>query len=317
MTQQTGAQTRVINPILSEHARGYRQQGLVATRLFPLAPVSAYGGQIIEFGKESFRLYQSRRAPGTATKRVRFGHAGKPYAITPSALEASVPREIMQDAAQVPGINLATRAVNVVLRSLQLEHEWNSAQIARNTANYDSDHRLTLTSTDRWTSDTSDPIGDVDVGKEAVRRAIGVKPNTMLVGPTCMSALKRHPDIVARTGSNSTRIVTAQVLADIFGVQNVIEGEATVATGANDDLGDIWGDDVILAYSSLGADLNANVEEPSYGYTYVIDGHPLVEEPYWDNSTKSWVYGVSFDNTPVLSGMLAGYLIKDAGAAAS
>ncbi|HHA2602409.1 TPA: hypothetical protein ACOEOE_004596, partial [Stenotrophomonas maltophilia] len=62
-----------------------------------------------------------------------------------------------------------------------------------------------------------------------------------------------------------------------------------------------------------GADVNANVEEPSYGYGYRIEGMPLVEVPYWDNSAKSWIYGVSNDATPVLAGMAAGYLISGAG----
>ena len=39
-------------------------------------------------------------------------------------------------------------------------------------------------------------------------------------------------------------------------------------------------------------------------------GHPLVETPYWDGNTKSWIYGVSYERAPVLAGMSAGYLIS-------
>lgn len=315
MTQQTGAQTRVINPILSEHARGYRNATLVGSRLFPLAPVATYGGNIIEFGKEAFRLYSARRAPGAATKRIRFGHTGKPFSIPQNSLEAVVPREIMQDASQVPGINLATRAVNVVLRSILLEHEYNCSQVARNAANYDNDHKLALTGNDRWTSETSDPIKDVLEARQAIRRSIGVYPNSMEIGPSAMAALQSHPDLVARASTSATRVVDVELLRRVFQVQNIFEGEATVATGADDALGDVWGDDVVLAYVSPGASVDANVEEPSYGYTYLIDGHPLVEEPYYDSNIKSWVYGVSHDNVPVLSGMLAGFLLQNAGAA--
>lgn len=42
--QMTPGQTRVVDPILSDHARGYRQAELVAPSLFPFADVSAYGG---------------------------------------------------------------------------------------------------------------------------------------------------------------------------------------------------------------------------------------------------------------------------------
>lgn len=71
---------------------------------------------------------------------------------------------------------------------------------------------------------------------------------------------------------------------------------------------------MILAYVAPdGGDAGANAEEPSYAYTYAIEGMPSVENPYWDENSKSWIYGVSADEQPVLSGMTAGYLIKDAG----
>ncbi|MBN8637952.1 MAG: major capsid protein [Anaerolineae bacterium] len=318
MSQMNPAATRVVDPILSQHARGYRQAGLVGEILFPRAPVPQYGGNVIEFGKEAFRLYNSRRAPGASTKRISFGYAGKPYTITPSALEASVPRELMRDASQVPGIDLAARAVNTVSRAMRLEHEYNCAQIARNTANYDGTHRVALVGADRWTGATSNPSEDVEAGKEAIRTAIGVTPNVAVVSAAAMSALRFNPQILDRIKHTGRDTPTADLLASLWGIRRVVVGEAVVATGSNDTLGDVWGQDVILAYAAESTgDVNANAEEPSYGYTYFIDGHPLVEQPYWDNSTKSWVYGVSDDNSPVLSGMVAGYLIQNAGAAAA
>lgn len=313
MTQQTPALVRVIDPILSEHARGYRQAGLIARALFPIAFVAAYGGQVIQFGKESFRLYNTKRAPGGATKRIRFGYNGVPYAIVPRALEAVVPRELGVDASAVPGINLATRSVNTVMRVLDLEHEYDCAQIALTAANYDSDHKVTLTGTDKWTHPTlSDPIDDVMTAREAIRASIGMYPNTMQISAKTFSALKKHAGIVARTADTALKSVTVETLKAVFEVENIVIGAATTAN-ASDTLGDVWGYDVVLAYVAAGSDAGANNEEPSYGYTYAIQGHPLVEPPYWDPNTKSWVYGVSSDMTPVQSGMTAGYLIKDAG----
>lgn len=314
MSQQTPGQARVLDPILSEHARGYRQAGLVATALFPIASVGSYGGQVIEFGKEAFRLYNSRRAPGTNTKRIDMGYTGKPYAIVPSALEAKVPRELMRDAAQVPGVDLASRAVNTVMRSLTLEHEYNAAQLARNAANYGTDHKIALVGADRWTA-TGDPSADVEAGKEAIRQTIGVRPNVALVSATTMSALRFNAKILDRIKYTGRDTPTEQILQDLWGIKKVMVGEAVVATGQTDDFGDVWGDDVILAYVSESS--QANAEEPSYAYTYAIEGMPLVEQPYWDASAKSWIYGVAFDNTPVLSGMAGGYLIQNAGAAAA
>lgn len=314
MSQMTPGQARVVDPVLSTHALGYKGPGLVARTLFPIAYVAIYGGQVIEFGKEAFKLYNSRRAPGTATKRIQFGYQGKPYSIVPSALEATVPRELMRDASKVPGIDLGSRAVNTVLRSVNLEHEYNAAQLARTAANYDANHKVALTGTSRWTGAASNPSVDVRDGKEAVRASIGVYPNTAILSATAFAACQENAKILDRVKYTGRDSITTDILARLWGLAKVEVGEAAVAD-ASDTFGDVWGNDVVLAYTNVSSD--PNVEEPSYGYTYTIEGHPMVEQPYWDNNAKSWVYGVSFDNQPVLSGITAGFLIQDAGAAAA
>jgi hypothetical protein len=316
MAQQTPGQARVVDPILTDIARGYKQPDLVAQTLCPLVPVGAYGGQVIEFGREAFRLYGTRRAPGSATKRVQFGFAGKPYAIVPSALEAVVPRELQRDAAQVPKVDLAQRSVTTVLRIMHLEHEFNSAQLLRTAANYDVDHKVTLAGADRWTNAASDPVDDVETGREAVRASIGLYPNSAIISARTFKALKTNPSILDRIKYGGTSVapgkVTLQAIAELFEIPNLKIGAAMVATGQADVLSDVWGNDFVMGYSNVGGTPNA--EEPGFAYTYLIDGMPLVEQPYFDNNVKSWVYGVSYDNTPVLSGMAAGYFIQDAGA---
>lgn len=314
-SQLTPGQARIVDPVLSQHARGYIQAELVARSLFPFAPVPMYGGKVIQFDKSAFRLVNTQRAPGTATKRVQFGYQGEPYAIVPNALEASVPRELMRDATVVPGIDLGTRAINTVLKIMNLGHEVACANIARNTANYDANHQLALSGTSVWSNAASDPSGNIATAREAIRESIGVYPNTCLLSAKAMKSLKFHPQILDRIKYTSRDSVTTQILSGLWEIPNVVVGQAVTADPVTDAFGDVWGPDVVLAYvaPSGGGDASANAEEPSYGYTYLIEGMPLVEQPYWDNGTKSWVYGVSFDQVPVLSGMQGGFLIEGAG----
>lgn len=315
MSQMTPSQARVVDPILSNHARGYVQAQLIAAALFPIASVSAYGGKVIEFGKEAFRLYNSARTPGSNTKRIQFGYAGKPYSITPHSLEGVVPDEIGRDAANVPGINLATRGVNVPLRALALEREYEAATMARDVNNYDADHKITLAAGDRWTSPDSEPAKDIETGKEAVGDSVGVEPNTLVLSSKAYNALKYHPKLLERVKYTGATSISTDLLKVLFDVENVAVGRAKVATGPNDAFSNVWGTDAVLAYVNEASD--PNYEEPSYGYTYTIEGNPLVEEPYRDRNAKSWIYPVTFDATAVLAGMLAGYLLKDAGSPAA
>lgn len=313
--QLSPGQARIVDPVLSQHARGYVQPGLVGRSLFPFAPVPMYGGKVIQFGKEAFRLVNTARAPGTATKRINFGYQGVPYAIVPNSLEGSVPRELMRDASQVPGIDLGTRAINTVLRVMHLGHENQCQTVARNTANYDVNHQLALSGTSVWSNSSSTPSENISAAREAIRESIGVYPNVCLLSAKAIKNLRFHAEIIDRIKYTGRDSVTPELLGKLWDIENVVVGSGMVADPVTDVFGDIWGPDVVLAYvaPSGGGDASANAEEPSYGYTYLIEGMPMVEAPYWDPSTKSWVYPVSFDQTPVLSGMQGGFLITGAG----
>ena len=311
MTQQTPAANRVIDPVITETVRGYKQPNLVGNLLFPRVGVTAYGGKRIAFGKEDFRKYNLHRAPGTNTKRVRFGHEGEPYAIVPRALEAPVPRELGVDAQNVPGINLGNRAALRVMRILNNNMEYDQAELASNPANYPVSNKVTLTTTDRWTDQAnSNPSQDIEEGREAIRSQIGLYPNVAIVSAKAMKALRHHPKLLDRTKYTSRDSITVDMLAGLWEIDRVVLGGSVVASGPDDQFSDAWGDGVILAYSAIGSFDN---EEPSFGYSYFVEGHPLVETPYWDNSAKSWIYGTSDDVAPVIVGGVAGFLIAGAG----
>jgi hypothetical protein len=301
------SQVRVIDPILTTVAQGYKDPGFVGMTLFPPVPVQVSGGKVIEFGKEAFMAYNTRRAPGGATKRVRFGYEGKPFSLEGHDLEAAVPREWMRDASRAPGVDLATRAIRMVqtvqARSLEIQQ----AGLATNQANYDSSHKVTLSGTSKWSDPASNPEATIETGKEAIRSSCGMYPNVLVLGPTVFAKAKTNPALKDRFKYTSKESITAEMLANAFDVDKVVVGKAVQATDAG-VMSDIWGNVAVLAYvapSSLSA------EEPSYGYTYTMEGHPLVEQPYYDNNAKSWIYGVGYERIPVLSGITSGYLIQD------
>jgi len=309
---QSNAGVRVIDPVLTTVAQGYNVLEMVGGWLFPRVPVSIRGGQIIEFGREAFRLYQTKRSPGGRTARLQFGYAGKPFALFNDANEVPLPREHIQDAAVMPGIDLGARAVKVGMRNMLLSLEVDQAALATGAGNYGAGNKVTLAGATKWSTATGTPLTDVDAGREAIRQACGMYPNVALMSAVAFNACKNNPNVVARfqyngaAGTDASQI-TPKMLAGLFNVDNVVVGKGVYWNDANVST-DIWGNNVVLAYTGLGS---ASLEEPSYGYTYALDGNPLVEEPYWEPQTKSWVYGVTYERAPVLSGISAGYLIQN------
>lgn len=139
----------VIDPILSTHARGYRNLEFISHLLFPRVSIPVRSMRVVKFGKESFRMLNARRAPGADKKRVQYGYASDPVALVQDALEGVVPIEHQEEAAAVPGIDLGQGAVNMVLDIIDLGHEYEAAQLARAPASYGAGNRLALTGADR------------------------------------------------------------------------------------------------------------------------------------------------------------------------
>jgi len=312
MSQMTPAAARVVDPVLSTVAQGYKNNEMVAGYLFPTVPVNLRGGNVITFGKEGFMLYASQRAPGENTKRVRFGYAGAPYALVDYSLEGLVPTEVEQEARNGPGIDLGAGAVTEVSAIMALRLEKQAADIARTAASYAAANKITLSGTGQWSdfSGTSDPIASIETAKEAIRAATGKRPNTIVMGAVVMSKLKQHPDIVDRIKYTGRDVATPELLASLFGVERVVSGDSIYSNDAGTAFTDVWGKDVVVAYTQLGSLQSGGL--PSYGYTYQLAGYPMVEEAYYDRNAKSWIFPVTRVEAPVMAAASAGYLITNA-----
>lgn len=304
-----GKQARVIDPILTTFVRGYSNNDFVGNLLFPEVPVPASGGQVIEFGKESFLLFDTQRAPGGSTARVEFGYLGKPYACENHALEALVPDEVSRDASVVPGIDFAKEAVGFVFDSMQLKLEYQRASVARNPASYAASNKTALAGAALWSVATSTPKADVQAARSAIRAQTGKYPNVMILPPGGIYKLGQHDAIKEQFKYTSAESVTAAMLARYFEVETVVEGNAVYATASDSAMFDVWGNDVILAYVPKNF---RTQRAPSYGYCYCLAGHPNVKTPYRDENRESWVYGVKHERVPVIAGAGAGYLIQNA-----
>ena len=318
MSAMTLAAARVIDPILTTVARGYRHAEHVFTLLFPVVLVGQRAGKIIEFGAEDFLKRNLARAPGADRPRLNVGYEGKDYAVAQRALDGVVTRELMQEAAAVPGIDLGRRAVSTVLANTSLQLEIAAAGMATKTANYAPSNRSTLAGTSQWSDKSSNPQKAVEDAKEAIAEGIGIEPNLLVLGEPVYRALKLHPDIIDRIkyteglGSRSAATVTPEKLAVYFDVERVAVGRAR--TGKPGAFTPVWGKHAMLAYvgqSSLDS-AEANMGEPSFGYTYRLNDYPMVEEAWFDKRSDSWVYPVTSEETSAIAGKAAGYLFSKA-----
>lgn len=311
MGQMTTSQARVVDPILTEVARGYRQNNLVGMSLFPRVPVSQRGGKIITFGKEAFMQYANmKRAPGQNTRRVQFGYAGAPYTLEDFSLEGLVPTELEQEAQAVPGIDLASRTVNGVQDIIYNRLEIAQAALATTAGNYAASNKATLSGTSQWSDLVNcDPVATIETAKESIRGQTGKRPNLVVMGAAVAAKVRQTAAIKDRIKYTGRDIATDELLASLFGVDRVLVGDAVQAAD-DGTFSDVWGKFVVVAYTIPGS--MAAQGMPTYGYTYQLSQMPMAEEPYYDRNTKSWIYPVDDSCAPVIAGSESGYLVSAA-----
>ena len=304
---------RIVDPVLTNVARGYRSEPHAWPFLFPVVTVGQRGGKVVEFGTEEFVELAIARAPGANREQLNFGHSSQSYTLDQRALDGKVPREILQEASAVPGIDYGRAAVAKTMEVVSLQIEIKAAQLATAAESYDADHTAALAGAEQWSDAASTPAQRVEAAKETIASGIGRDPNILVLGPAVYRALVNHPDVIDRikhteglSGSASPMVTTAK-LAGYFDVAQVAVARAR--TGQPGDFSPIWGKNAVLAYANVTA--LASLGSPSYGYTYRLEGYPIVEPAWFDKTCDSWLYPVTTEDTPVIAGQAAGYLFTN------
>ena len=118
---------------------------------------------------------------------------------------------------------------------------------------------------------TSDPITDIELGKETVLSTTGFLPNTLCLGYQAFRQLKNHPDIIDRFKYTTSNNITPDILARLFEVDRVLVASAVKATNTE-------GESAAYSFTHgkhawLGYVNNTpSVLAPSAGYQFVWQG---------------------------------------------
>lgn len=310
--QMTPGQARIYDPVLSNIAHGYKNPDVsrVGRVFFPRVVVPQRGAQILKFGKDSYRLLNARRAPGANTKRVQYGYTAGPVALVQERLEALVPVELQDEATTVPGVDLSRRSIENVQEVFDRAEEYEQVQILVNAANYDANHKVALAGAAQWDAATPAIGKQVRDAKEAIRASTGRYPNRMALAPNVFNALAESAEIRDRFKFTSSESITTAMLAAYFQLQEVVVGTDTYLADADADTADttdMMSNVAVLGYVPTGA----SYDVPSYGYTYHLGSHPMVEQGYYDNNARSWVHPVVYERQVVLTGAGAGFLFTN------
>lgn len=273
-------QTGFIDQALSDVSIRYSNDQFIAEKLFPVLPVDKETGLVFKFDKENLRAPQtSLRGDYARSERVDYGLSTVPYGpLLEHSLEVPISQRTL-DMYQTP-LQPETNATNTATEKLLIEKELGLANYLATSANFTQ--KVTLSGTAQWNDYTnSKPLQDVQTGASVILKNSTKKPNTVAMGREVYDQLVNHPNLTDRLKytARATNEEITNAIADLFGVQQVLIGEAVVngaVEGAADSLGYVWGKNVYLLYVTQ----TPAVEEVSAGYHLTLNGKRFVDKWY-------------------------------------
>lgn len=295
---------RVVDPVLTNLAIGYANADMVGEVLMPIVTVDKEAGKIPKFGKEAFKIYNTERALRAKSNRINPENL-KHIDVHTEEHDLEYPIDYREDAESA--FPLQAHATNVVTEGIALRREKEIADLAQNPDNYATDNKMILTGAG-FSDPNLDIVGIFDDAKEAIRKKIGRKPNTLVLSSDVFYVLRRHPKLLDMTKYTKRGLLNAQDIADLFELDTVVVAQS-IYSDDNDEFHDFWEGCAVMAYvAKKQANANRNVYEPSYGYTIRRSGFPMVDTRTEDGKLELVRNTDNF--RPYLLGSDAGYLFK-------
>ena len=257
-----------VDAVLTNISIAYMQarENFIADKVFPIVPVEKQTDKYFTFGKNDwFRDEAKLRASGTPSAGSGYGLSTASYSCDVFALHKDVGSQELanQDAA----VNLERGAVEFVTQRMLVRREVQFVSDYFGTGVWDTD-KTGGTDFGRWSDyASSDPIDDVEAGKEQILKNTGFEANTLVLGYQVFRKLKHHPDLVDRLKYTSPESITPAMLAALFDVERVLVAKAIKATNVEAETAAMdftHGKNALLAYVNP----SPNLLTPSAGYIF-------------------------------------------------
>ncbi len=250
--------------ILTNISIQYRNAAYVGTQIMPIVPVKKKSDiyYIYDSKADRFRIPKTLRAPKTESRTVDWKVTTDGYVCDEHALNDLID-DIEKKNADKP-LNLEVDTVEFITDILQLGLEMRIKDMLETTLTKNAPTNGVWSD---YTTETIDPIADIEIAKAAIHAVIFREPNVLLLGKAVYDKLKHHPKILELIKYSQKGVVTTDLLASLFGIEKVIVGEAgynSAKEGKAAVLNYLWGKNAILAY----VEPRPGIKKFSLGYTF-------------------------------------------------
>lgn len=267
-----------VNRLLTNMSVGFMQADtdFIASRVFANVPVTSQGNLYRTYDRADWlRMEAQERAPGTPSAGGGWRMGSATYFARVYAVHKDLDDQTVAN--QDPDINLDRDATQWVTRQLMMKREalWVNGFFTTGVWGKD----LTGVAAGptgnqflQWDQATANPIRDIDNERLAMVTLTGYRPNKLVMGPAVFNALKQNAAILDRIKYTQRGVITLELLASLFEVDEILVPYAmynTAAEGAAASYSLFYGKSMLLVYAAP----NPGLMQPSGGYTFSWTGY--------------------------------------------
>lgn len=276
-----------LDAALTSLSLAYKNQLYIGDQIFPRVPVQKQTDYIWEFPRQAWqRIDVQKRAPGARSAEADYDLTTASYYTPTWAISKLVPDELRANADNVirPDIEATEFVMDQLLRAQE-------KRIADLTTGGSALWAYAASPTTKWSSDTSDPYGDIEDAINGVVSTIGRMPNVAVISWDVWRHLRQHPDLLDRVKYTrpNARVMTSD-FGEWFGFEKFLIGMSLYDPALEGQTGSpqyIWGDGMWLGYVPSAPALLT----PAAGYLLEWNGRQVRrfrrEEEYTDKIEAS------------------------------
>ncbi len=262
-----------VDSALSAVSIAYSQDAtsFVSSKIFGTVPVQHLSNKYHVFDKAQWlRSEAGLRASGSPTRGGNFTMSTGTYTCAEYGFHMDVDDTVARNADA--GVDILTSATQYVTEKLLQKRDQVFAAAAFTTSVWTgSTSGSDITPSTVWSASGGTPIKDIADQQAAVHAKTGRKPNTLLLGKDVYAALKDSDDILDRVKYTERGVVTTDLLAALFDVDEVIVAGSIVNSaneGATASYAPVFdADDALLIYKPA----NPGLLTPAAGYMFQFD----------------------------------------------
>jgi hypothetical protein len=260
-----------IDTALTNVSVAYKNAHYIADTLAPAIGVRKQSDKyfVYDTDRDRFRKTNDLRAPGTEAAEVDFALSTDSYFCDDHALESTIADEERENAD--PPLAPAIDRTEYLMDKIHLNKEIELAELVSTDPGVQSE---TLSGTDQWSDfDNSDPLDDVEQGRATVLDSVQELPNTLVLPYEVYAKVRLHPLIKEMMASAQLGAATAESLAQIFDVEQVLVPRAfrnTANPGQAAQMEYIWGKNALLCHVPT----RPGLKTVGLAYTFVWSAAP-------------------------------------------